>query len=281
MRLRLLAAACAAAAIAVMLVVIPGAVGSSNAVPPPPDNPTSADQIQNIDQVRTAIKAYYGDTTTNQVDPVPNSVDGKDNVLHTFSPDSAYAHEMAGIEAEATKYLDHAMKQDGNTKGKFSGKPAILLDIDDTTLNTFDYEIYSNFAFNPATNADFVNAAIFPATPGMPDLVSHAAGEGYTVFFLTGRPISQTAGTIENLTSAGYDVDTENLYLKDASGATEPWLSSCAPSCTTIQYKSLTRQHIESLGYDIVANFGDQFSDLTGGFADQTFKLPNPMYFLP
>ena len=54
-----------------------------------------------------------------------------------------------------------------------------------------------------------------------------------------------------------------------------------APACTTTQYKSLTRQHIESLGYDIVGNFGDQFSDLNGGFADRTFKLPNPMYFLP
>ena len=53
------------------------------------------------------------------------------------------------------------------------------------------------------------------------------------------------------------------------------------PVCTTTQYKSLTRQHIESLGYDIVANFGDQFSDLNGGFSDPTFKMPNPMYFLP
>ncbi len=43
----------------------------------------------------------------------------------------------------------------------------------------------------------------------------------------------------------------------------------------------MTRAHIESLGYDIVANFGDQFSDLNGGFADETFKIPNPMYFLP
>jgi hypothetical protein len=57
----------------------------------------------------------------------------------------------------------------------------------------------------------------------------------------------------------------------------QPWLASCART----QYKSLTRQHIESLGYDIVANFGDQFSDLNGGFADETFKIPNPMYFLP
>ena len=58
-------------------------------------------------------------------------------------------------------------------------------------------------------------------------------------------------------------------------------LSSCAPTCTTTQYKSLTRKYIESLGYDIVANFGDQYSDLNGGYADQTFKMPNPMYYLP
>jgi hypothetical protein len=30
-----------------------------------------------------------------------------------------------------------------------------------------------------------------------------------------------------------------------------------------------------------VANFGDQFSDLSGGFADARYKLPNPMCFLP
>jgi hypothetical protein len=30
-----------------------------------------------------------------------------------------------------------------------------------------------------------------------------------------------------------------------------------------------------------VANFGDQYSDLKGGYADRTFKLPNPNYFLP
>jgi len=48
-----------------------------------------------------------------------------------------------------------------------------------------------------------------------------------------------------------------------------------------VHYKSATRAHIESLGYEIVGNFGDQFSDLEGGHADRTFKLPNPNYFLP
>jgi hypothetical protein len=26
---------------------------------------------------------------------------------------------------------------------------------------------------------------------------------------------------------------------------------------------------------------GDQESDLSGGYAEKTFKLPNPVYFLP
>lgn len=263
----------AAAAVAVSVLTASGAIAGGGAVPPPPPNPTSADQIQNIDQVKTAIKGYYGDTVTSTLDPYTGTA-----FLHQYSPTGAYVNEMAGIEADATKYLDHAAKV-------FKGiqTPAILLDVDDTTLSTYSYEIYTNFVYNPTSNAAFVNAgsaSVFPATPGMPGLVSHAVADGYTVFFLTGRPATQRAGTVANLADAGYTApDTNHLYMKDYP--TEPWLSSCAPSCTTTQYKSLTRQYIESQGYDIVANFGDQYSDLNGGFADQTFKLPNPMYYLP
>jgi len=260
----------AAAALVVLMLLVPGAIADGTSVPAPPAQPTSADQIQNIDQVKTAIKAYYGDTVTQTPDPVAGTT-----LLHTFSPSGAYANEMAGIEADAAKDLDKAAKHDQ----KFSGTPAVLFDIDDTTLNTYSYEIYSNFVFNPTTNAAFVNNAVFPATPGMPALVSHLRDDGYTVFFLTGRPEAQRAGTVTNLQNAGYGTeDKDHLYLKDL---TAPWLASCGTPCPTTQYKSLTRQHIESLGYDIVANFGDQFSDLNGGFADKTFKIPNPMYFLP
>ncbi len=264
----------ALAAVLGSLVLVSGsatATGSAPHVPPPPTAPTSADQIQNIDQVKTAIKAYYGDTVTATTDPVNHTT-----TLHEASATGAYAKEMAGIEATAEKYLDHPRQ---NTQHPVSsGTKAILLDIDDTTLSTYDYEIYSNFVYTPATNAAFVNNAVFPPTPGMPALVKEAANEGYAIFYLTGRPVAQQSGTVTNLTNAGYPVDLTKLYLKDVKAE---WLSSCAPSCTTDQYKSLTRQHIESLHYDIVANFGDQYSDLVGGFADRTFKLPNPMYFLP
>ena len=273
-----------AAALAALVLTLPGSAGADNAasapaVPAPPASPTSANQIQNIDQVRTAIKGYYGDTLTTAVDPVPNNIDGNDTQLHTFNPTGAYANEVGGIVTDAEKYL--AKPKPTGVYPTRKATKAVLFDIDDTLLNTYNYEIYSNFVFNPTTNAAFVNAAAFPAVPHMVELEHYAETKGYTVFFLTGRPAAQRAGTVANLENAGYDVQDANLYLKDL---TAPWLSSCAtssPACPTIQYKSLTRKHIESLGYDIVANFGDQFSDLTGGFADKTFKIPNPMYFLP
>jgi hypothetical protein len=264
-----IASAAAGMALAVPGLAVAGHTG--RAVPPPPANPTRADQIQNIGQVTTAIKAYYGSKQfgVNPIDGTP---------LTQYDPNGAYAHEVKGIAASATKYLANHNK---HTKGK-----AIVFDVDDTTLNTYSYEIYTSFVYNPTSNQAFVDAgsaSVFPAVPGMVDLEKRAQAKGYKVFFLTGRPGSQRAGTVDNLVDAGYtgisQADSSNLYLKDYG--TDTWLRPCATSCSTIQYKSLTRQHIESLGYDIVANFGDQYSDLIGGFANRTYKIPNPMYYLP
>ena len=105
-------------------------------------------------------------------------------------------------------------------------------------------------------------------------------------------------GPIGNLTSDGVGVDAgypapttltdgeDGLFTKpDVSAYPDYLQKACAADpggkCTTIHYKAATRAHIESLGYDIVANFGDQYSDLKGGSADRTFKMPNPNYYLP
>jgi hypothetical protein len=272
-RSRVLGAAVLTAVMAASLAVFvsSGSASASRpspAVQAPPTVPTSANQIQNIDQVKSAIKAYYGDTVSTTPDPVNGAT-----MLHFASPTSNYAAEMAGIEHNAEAFLAKARQP-------ASKKQAVVFDIDDTTLNTYSYEIYSSFVFNSTTNADFVNAGVFPAVFGMPQLVNDAKAEGYTVFFLTGRGIAQLDGTVANLNAVGYPaLPASQYYLKDT---TAPWLASCGgATCTTDQYKSLTRQHIESLGYNITANFGDQFSDLSGGFERRQFKLPNPMYFLP
>jgi hypothetical protein len=65
--------------------------------------------------------------------------------------------------------------------------------------------------------------------------------------------------------------------------ATPPSYLHCAnrAACTTTEYKSGTRTYISSLGYSIVADLGDQYSDLIGGDAGHQVKIPDPMYYIP
>jgi hypothetical protein len=267
------------ALVALGVVLVVGAV--AYAADPLPailtSTPQSEGQITNVDVLKQQIRNYYGD-------PLGSG---------TFSDSSNYADEARSVAAEGGHWLGARAKVENR---------AIILDVDDTTLATYNYEIFSNWAFNSTTNGDFVAQQRFPAVPGMVDMVEQAAADGYAIIFLTGRPATQEAATLGNLTSdgigqdAGYPAPTtlndgeDGLFTKPAiADYSQYLLDACATelaqtppkACTTRHYKTATREHVESLGYEIVANFGDQFSDLEGGFSDKTFKLPNPSYFLP
>ncbi|MCK7626946.1 acid phosphatase [Streptomyces sp. RS10V-4] len=225
--------------------------------------PRTDKEIPNLTQVEDKIKAYYGDTVT---------ADGE----HYASPQSNYARQVRGIEAKARTYLAGALAKKG---GK--AKPAIVLDMDDTTLLTYNYELKVGFNFTPKSQDDYLEHTDMAAVFGMNDLVNWAHSKGAEVFFLTGRKEAQRDWSVRNLKNVGYDVplDRTHVYLRDKEHP--PAYLPCGTTCSTIGFKSGTRKHIESLGYRVVANFGDQYSDLEGGAAARTFKLPNPMYYLP
>jgi predicted secreted acid phosphatase len=308
------------------LVVAALAIGAAAVAGLQPANlsytPNSEGQMTNIDVSRAYAKNYYG---------AHLAVAGSGSTGTWNAPlnlDSNYANEARSVAKQGTDWL-----------GARSNVPnsAIVLDVDDTTLTTWNYELFSNWDFNAGTNANFVGLTtsgptttftgnMFPATPGMVDMVNQAKALGYAVFFITGRGDSQHAATIANLvndTAAGFaditsvtysgktvpEIDagytmptpidtghggfTDGLFTKPpvtTPSSYPAYLNTpefCAASiaanasCPTIRYKSGTRAYIESQGYHIVANFGDQFSDLEGGFADKTFKMPNPNYYLP
>jgi predicted secreted acid phosphatase len=300
----------------VVLVVLAAAAAVAIAGLQPADltyTPNSESQMTNIDVSRAYAKNYYG---------APTATSGAGGTWNTpLNQDSNYANEARSVAKQGDNWL--------SARSKVADK-AIVLDVDDTTLTTWNYELYSNWDFNPTTNAQFVGLTgstftgnAFPATPGMVDMVSDAKAMGYAIFFLTGRGDSQHQATIANLVSdtaaglpdlttvtisgktvpeidAGYPMPTpldiqhggftDGLFTKPPVGQYPAYLNKpqfCGPSitagvsCPTIQYKSGVRAYIESQGYDIVGNFGDQFSDLLGGFADKTFKMPNPNYYLP
>ena len=275
--------------------------------------PQSERQMQNIDVGRAWAKNYYG---------APTASSGTSGSWDTpLNQTSNYANEARSVAAKGQSWLK---------KNRKVANRAIVLDVDDTTLTTWNYELYSNWDFNATTNAQFVGLTgttftgnTFPATPGMIDLVNQAKGYGYAIFWITGRGDSQHQVTIANLQNdsaaglpnldtvtisgktvpeidANYQAPTpidtghggfaDGLFTKPPIGSYPAYLNQpqfCGPnitagtSCPTIQYKSGTRAYIESQGYDVVADFGDQFSDLLGGSADKTFKMPNPNYYLP
>ncbi|AJT67144.1 HAD family acid phosphatase [Streptomyces chattanoogensis] len=232
--------------------------------------PRTDKEIPNLTQVQDKIKAYYGDTVT---------ADGQ----HYASPDSNYARQVRGIEAKARHYLARALAKPATQSGSDAkpAKPAIVLDMDDTTLLTYNYELQVGFHFTPESQDKYLASTDMDPVFGMNRLVNWAHDKGAEVFFITGRKEAQREWSVRNLKNVGYGVplDRTHVFLKNKENP-PPYLP-CGADCSTVEYKSGTRKHIESLGYNIVANFGDQYSDLQGGAGDRTFKLPNPMYYLP
>ena len=142
-----------------------------------------------------------------------------------------------------------------------------------------------HFQFDPALQDEWVQAKRFRATPSMVALANDAAKNGCAIIGLTGRSASQKDATLANLRDAGYTGFTAANYLtKWAPGAQPEYITCVTSKCSTIEYKSQTRAFKESKAggrYHIVANFGDQYSDLIGGHARTSVKLPNPTYYLP
>ncbi|ARF55274.1 HAD family acid phosphatase [Streptomyces gilvosporeus] len=232
--------------------------------------PRTDKEIPNLTLVQDKIKAYYGDTVT---------PDGQ----HYASPKSNYARQVRGIEARARGYLAKALARPATGSGSHAkaAKPAIVLDMDDTTLLTYNYELQVGFHFTPESQDAYLAGTDMDPVFGMDKLVNWAHAKGAEVFFVTGRKEAQRKWSVRNLKNVGYGVplDRGHVFLKDKEHP-PPYLP-CGANCSVVEYKSGTRKHIESLGYHIVANFGDQYSDLEGGASDRTFKLPNPMYYLP
>ncbi|MFJ8194906.1 HAD family acid phosphatase [Streptomyces sp. NPDC096094] len=125
-------------------------------------------------------------------------------------------------------------------------KQAIVLDIDNTSLET-DF----GFSYPQPANRPVLEAA------------RYAQEHGVSLFFVTARPGIIEAPTEWNLDHAGYD--SSGLYVRGFFDLFR----------NVAEYKTEQRAKIESKGYTIIANIGNSATDLSGGHAEKTFKLPD------
>ncbi|KAJ4783521.1 hypothetical protein LUZ62_034767 [Rhynchospora pubera] len=174
------------------------------------------------------------------------------------------------LEMVARESLNHAR----TVEIKGDGMDAWIFDIDETLLSNLPYYTSHGYGlelFNAHEFDIWVEKAIAPAIESSLILYEEVRSLGFKIFLLTGRSEGHMNVTIENLKRAGF-LHWDKLILRGPNDKGK----------TATAYKSEKRREIEEEGYRIQGNSGDQWSDLLGySVSSRSFKLPNPMYFIP
>jgi predicted secreted acid phosphatase len=182
--------------------------------------------------------------------------------LRAYIDSGGYAKGVAKVALDAAKYVQKRAPR--GAKGK---KMAIVFDIDETTLTNLPHIIGNDYAYIPKLWEEWIAAGRCPAIVPVQAVYDAAVRLKIDVFFITGRREEERAATEHNLRDVGYDTWTK-IYFKPTSDIT----------LSVTGFKTDTRRKLEQEGYVIIANIGDQNSDLVGGYAEKIFKLPNPFY---
>ena len=200
---------------------------------------------------------------------VPSVYDAQQQVKK-YVESGQYDRDIARVVTAARAWLER--------RAKSATKPAIILDIDETSLSNRPQLRANGWARIDNGPCDLQKGpcglrawqAMAQAQAIAPTLAlaQHARELGVAVFFITGRPAWLLEATERNLREQGFEWTSLSLA---PAGASFPSVSD---------FKTGERRKIAEQGYTILLNLGDQESDLKGGYAERTFKLPNPVYFV-
>lgn len=176
----------------------------------------------------------------------------------------AYGREVAAVALKANKYLAKRIAR----PAKPTEKRAIVFDIDETTLTNLPHIMEHDYGYVPVVWRHWVAEGQARAIVPVQLVYDLAVKNGVTVFFITGRNPVDAPATERNLREVGYETWAKIYYKPEGEER-----SSRA-------FKTDIRKQLIAEGYTILANIGDQDSDLAGGAAERIFKLPNPFYIV-
>jgi 5'-nucleotidase (lipoprotein e(P4) family) len=178
---------------------------------------------------------------------------------------------MKDIEAMTTQAMTYVQQRVAENNALAQPKKlAMVFDIDETVLSNYPDMFNMNFGGTFKAIIEAEEKAHDPAIAPTLALYQYAQKNNIAIFFVTGRKEALRQPTIKNLQRTGLGI-WNTLFMKPNNYA----------QASVVPYKSGARAKIQSMGYDIILNIGDQDSDLAGGYADKDIKLPNPYYLIP
>jgi len=192
----------------------------------------------------------------------PRNLDTAKNEIIRYIDSGDYARDLVHVAAAAEQYLAERLKAPAQPGQKL----AIVFDLDETLLSNLPHMRPLGFGYVPSLWQDWVAEGTAPVIEPVAKLYHLAAAKGVAIFLISDRREKDRAGTEKNLRHAALG-NYAALYLKPDDS-----------SETAQTFKSGTRKKITAGGFTIIANLGDQESDLAGGYAERTFKLPDPFY---
>lgn len=179
--------------------------------------------------------------------------------LRDYVESGAYERALAVVAAQAREWIEWRASQGGN-------RLTVVFDLDETLLSNWTVISRQDFGYVPVEWQRWVDEGGAPAIGPVRELFLAVRKLGIEVVFLSGRRERDRGGTERNLRAIGCADYTRLILMGD-----DDRRASAA-------FKLEVRQGLVAEGCTVIANVGDQESDLAGGFAERAFKLPNPFY---
>jgi acid phosphatase class B len=191
--------------------------------------------------------------------PEPANLTPHKQEIRAYIESGTYLRQVEAVATRAKQWIEERASRGG-------ARLTVVFDLDETLLFNWPHIGAMDFGYVESAWDRWVEEANAPAIEPVREVYRTARRLGLEVVFLTGRRESQRESTVRNLRAIECG-DFAVLICKASNDRT-----------SAAQYKTAARQRLVEEGRTIVANLGDQESDLAGGYAERVFKLPNAIY---
>lgn len=175
-------------------------------------------------------------------------------------------YEQGEYDSDVEAVMDDAVSFLRSSAGK-TVKAAVVLDVDDTAISTYEYQKGMGFGHNGKLWHQWIEMRRGKVIKPVLDFCLEAERLKVAVFFISGRREAQRNATEDDLARLGFP-KWQKLYMKPDAFKEK----------SVVGFKTQCRKDIQAQGYVIIANIGDQASDCEGEASGRTFILPNLIY---